>query len=142
MFRQTVRMRAFDQRANELYLSAKMPGLTHMYIGQENVAVGVCKALDQNDYINTAPVAGSDGNFPCFRLRLRYWLDHGNRRRPNSCMTRGNYQVWIATILIGLMFGALLADTFGWFGVDKIPLRPARLLGILLCIIGALLALY
>ena len=35
MFRQMVRIRAFEEQANQLYLSAKMPGLTHMYVGQE-----------------------------------------------------------------------------------------------------------
>jgi acetoin:2,6-dichlorophenolindophenol oxidoreductase subunit alpha len=53
MYRQMLRIRAFDQHANELYLSAKMPGLTHMYIGQEAVAVGVCEALQQDDYITS-----------------------------------------------------------------------------------------
>ena len=41
MYRQMVRIRAFEDNANQLYLSAKMPGLTHMYSGQEAVAVGV-----------------------------------------------------------------------------------------------------
>ena len=31
MYRQMVRIRAFEDQANSLYLSAKMPGLTHMY---------------------------------------------------------------------------------------------------------------
>ena len=39
MYRQMVRIRAFEDNANQLYLSAKMPGLTHMYSGQEAVAV-------------------------------------------------------------------------------------------------------
>ncbi|MBT5574581.1 MAG: ABC transporter substrate-binding protein, partial [Alphaproteobacteria bacterium] len=30
MFKQMVRIRAFEEQANQLYLSAKMPGLTHM----------------------------------------------------------------------------------------------------------------
>ena len=49
MFRQMVRIRAFEEQANQLYLSAKMPGLTHMYVGQEAVAVGICEALTPND---------------------------------------------------------------------------------------------
>ena len=53
MYQQMSKIRAFDESANELYLSAKMPGLTHMYIGQEAVAVGVCEALRQDDYITS-----------------------------------------------------------------------------------------
>ncbi|MGZ4388618.1 MAG: ABC transporter substrate-binding protein, partial [Gaiellaceae bacterium] len=42
MFRRMTLIRLFEEQANELYRSAKMPGLTHLYIGEEAVAVGVC----------------------------------------------------------------------------------------------------
>ena len=41
MYRQMVRIRTFEDNANQLYLDAKMPGLTHMYSGEAAVAVGV-----------------------------------------------------------------------------------------------------
>ncbi|MFQ3184321.1 MAG: TPP-dependent pyruvate/acetoin dehydrogenase alpha subunit [Alteromonas macleodii] len=53
MYRQMVRIRTFEDNANQLYLSAKMPGLTHMYSGQEAVAVGVCEALKVSDKITS-----------------------------------------------------------------------------------------
>lgn len=53
MYRQMVRIRAFEDSANQLYLSAKMPGLTHMYSGQEAVAVGICEALSVDDKITS-----------------------------------------------------------------------------------------
>jgi pyruvate dehydrogenase E1 component alpha subunit len=53
IYRQMVRIRTFEDSANELYLSAKMPGLTHMSSGQEASAVGVCEALDERDYITS-----------------------------------------------------------------------------------------
>ena len=53
MYRQMVRIRAFEDNANQLYLSAKMPGLTHMYSGQEAVAVGICEALTDDDKITS-----------------------------------------------------------------------------------------
>jgi pyruvate dehydrogenase E1 component alpha subunit len=53
MYEQMCKIRAFEENANELYLSAKMPGLTHMYIGEEAIAVGVCEALRQDDYITS-----------------------------------------------------------------------------------------
>ena len=52
-YRQMVRIRAFEDNANELYLQAKMPGLTHMSSGQEASAVGVCEALDERDKITS-----------------------------------------------------------------------------------------
>lgn len=53
MYRQMVRIRSFEDQANQLYLSAKMPGLTHMYSGQEAVAVGICEALTPEDRITS-----------------------------------------------------------------------------------------
>jgi pyruvate dehydrogenase E1 component alpha subunit len=53
MYEQMRRIRTFEERVNELYRSAKMPGLAHLYIGQEAVAVGVCEALRQDDYITS-----------------------------------------------------------------------------------------
>lgn len=52
-YEQMVRIRVFEDNANKLYLSAKMPGLTHMYSGQEAVAVGICEALETTDYITS-----------------------------------------------------------------------------------------
>lgn len=53
MYEQMCKIRAFEEMANELYLTAKMPGLTHMYIGEEAIAVGVCEALRKDDYITS-----------------------------------------------------------------------------------------
>ena len=53
MYDQMMRIRAFEDNANKLYLSGKMPGLTHMYSGQEGVAVGICEALKKTDYITS-----------------------------------------------------------------------------------------
>ncbi len=53
MYQQMAKIRAFELEVNELYLSAKMPGLAHLYIGQEAVAVGVCEALTREDYITS-----------------------------------------------------------------------------------------
>ncbi len=53
MYQQMCKIRAFEEQANELYTSAKMPGLTHLYIGEEAIAVGVCEALRQDDYITS-----------------------------------------------------------------------------------------
>ena len=57
MYRQMVKIRVFEDSANELYLTAKMPGLTHMYSGQEAVAVGICEVLETRDKI-TSPHRG------------------------------------------------------------------------------------
>jgi TPP-dependent pyruvate/acetoin dehydrogenase alpha subunit len=53
MYSQMARIRTFEDNANQLYLSAKMPGLTHMYSGEEAVAVGICEALKVTDKITS-----------------------------------------------------------------------------------------
>src|SRR2546425_11839951 len=61
MYRQMAKIRAFDEQVNELYKSAKMPGLAHLYIGEEAVAVGVCEALRRDDLITST----HRGHGPC-----------------------------------------------------------------------------
>ena len=39
MYEQMTKIRAFEENANELYFSRKMPGLTHLYIGEEATKV-------------------------------------------------------------------------------------------------------
>src|SRR3970040_270037 len=51
--RQMLKIRLFEEQVNQLYLSAKMPGLAHLYIGEEAIAVGVCEALRRDDYITS-----------------------------------------------------------------------------------------
>jgi TPP-dependent pyruvate/acetoin dehydrogenase alpha subunit len=48
-----LKIRLFEEQVNQLYLAAKMPGLAHLYSGQEAVAVGVCEALRADDYITS-----------------------------------------------------------------------------------------
>src|SRR2546421_3354598 len=53
LYRQMVAIRLFEERVNDLYTRALMPGLAHLYIGEEAVAVGVCEALRRDDYITS-----------------------------------------------------------------------------------------
>jgi TPP-dependent pyruvate/acetoin dehydrogenase alpha subunit len=53
MYQQMVKIREFEEKVNELYVNALMPGLAHLYIGEEAVAVGVCEALRRDDYITS-----------------------------------------------------------------------------------------
>ena len=53
MYQQMVKIRLFEEKANALYTSAQMPGIAHLYIGEEAIAVGVCEALRKDDYITS-----------------------------------------------------------------------------------------
>src|SRR5947209_15848104 len=53
MYEQMLTIRIFEEHVNQLYLTARMPGLAHLYSGEEAIAVGVCQALRQEDYITS-----------------------------------------------------------------------------------------
>src|SRR5487761_1015933 len=53
IYRHMYSIRQFEEHANDLYLRALMPGLTHLYEGEEAVAVGICEALRPDDYITS-----------------------------------------------------------------------------------------
>lgn len=52
-YRRMVSIRLFEEQVNELYTRALMPGLAHLYSGEEAVAVGICEALRPDDYITS-----------------------------------------------------------------------------------------
>jgi pyruvate dehydrogenase E1 component alpha subunit len=52
-YRQMVSIRLFEEQVNEVYTRALMPGLAHLYSGEEAVAVGICGALRLDDYITS-----------------------------------------------------------------------------------------
>jgi pyruvate dehydrogenase E1 component alpha subunit len=52
-YRQMVSIRLFEEQVNEVYTRALMPGLAHLYSGEEAVAVGICEALRLDDYITS-----------------------------------------------------------------------------------------
>lgn len=53
LYEQMLTIRTFEEHVNELYRTARMPGLAHLYIGEEAIAVGVCSALRRDDYITS-----------------------------------------------------------------------------------------
>jgi acetoin:2,6-dichlorophenolindophenol oxidoreductase subunit alpha len=53
MYRRMLTIRLFEEQVNDLYTRALMPGLAHLYIGEEAVAAGVCEALRPDDYITS-----------------------------------------------------------------------------------------
>jgi TPP-dependent pyruvate/acetoin dehydrogenase alpha subunit len=53
LYRRMLLIRAFEHQVDELYRRALMPGLTHLYVGEEGVAVGICSALRPDDQITS-----------------------------------------------------------------------------------------
>jgi len=53
MYRKMNEIRYFEEHVWDVYTRGLMPGLAHLYIGEEGVAVGTCAALRDDDYITS-----------------------------------------------------------------------------------------
>ena len=53
MYRKMSEIRLFEEQVWDVYTRGLMPGLAHLYIGEEAVAVGTCTALRDDDYITS-----------------------------------------------------------------------------------------
>ena len=50
MYQDMLKVRYFENKITDLYSKGLMPGLAHLYIGEEAVAVGVCANLTKRDF--------------------------------------------------------------------------------------------
>ncbi len=50
-FREMLLIRRFEEKVEERFRAGELPGFLHVAIGQEGVAVGVCRALEEGDII-------------------------------------------------------------------------------------------
>ena len=53
MYRGMLRIRRFEEQIWNVFTTGLMHGLAHLYIGEEAVAVGICSALREDDYITS-----------------------------------------------------------------------------------------
>ena len=60
-YRRMKTIREFEERLHVEIATGEIPGFTHLYAGQEAVAVGVCAHLDDRDYL----VSTHRGHGPC-----------------------------------------------------------------------------
>jgi TPP-dependent pyruvate/acetoin dehydrogenase alpha subunit len=53
LYKRMLTIRRFEERASRLYAEGEIPGFVHLYAGEEAVAVGVCSALQKDDFITS-----------------------------------------------------------------------------------------
>jgi len=51
ILRKMIEIRLFEERVEKLYREGRIQGPTHLYVGQEAIAVGVIEALDKGDIV-------------------------------------------------------------------------------------------
>lgn len=52
-YKMMYRTRRFEEEVFEFYKRGLMPGLAHLYLGEEAIAVGACETLREDDYIGS-----------------------------------------------------------------------------------------
>lgn len=53
LYRTMTLIREFEVKVREVFRSGAMPGFTHLYVGEEAVAAGVCAHLRREDYVTS-----------------------------------------------------------------------------------------
>ena len=53
LYKSMLTIRRFEERTARLYAEGEVPGFVHLYAGEEAVAVGVCAALQKDDFITS-----------------------------------------------------------------------------------------
>ena len=53
LYQTMLRIRRFEEKVIDLYARQQIPGIVHLYIGEEAVASGVCANLRKDDYITS-----------------------------------------------------------------------------------------
>ncbi|WP_282802934.1 heme-binding protein [Bombella apis] len=66
-YRRMKTIRTFENRLHEDFKAGIVPGFTHLYAGQESVAVGICSHLTDQDQIASRPhLVAVGGGCPIF----------------------------------------------------------------------------
>ena len=95
---QTIRL--FESRISELYARGTIPGLAHLYIGEEAVAAGVCAALRPDDYITSTH--RGHGHVIAKGAELNLMMAELYGRRTGYCKGKGG-SMHIADMNMGIL---------------------------------------
>jgi pyruvate dehydrogenase E1 component alpha subunit len=100
MYRLMLTIRRFEEAINDVYRAGLMPGLAHLYIGEEAVAVGVCEALRTDDYITST----HRGHGHCIAkgCKLNEMMAEVMGRRDGYCRGKGG-SMHIADFDVGML---------------------------------------
>lgn len=100
MYQTMVRIRRFEERVMDMYARQLIPGLAHLYIGEEAVATGVCAALNTDDYITST----HRGHGHCIAKggELKYMMAELFGKVTGYCRGKGG-SMHIANLNLGIL---------------------------------------
>ena len=100
LYQAMLRIRRFEEKVMDLYARQIVPGIVHLYIGQEGVAAGVCANLREDDYITST----HRGHGHCIAKggELRYMMAELYGKATGYCHGKGG-SMHIANIDLGIL---------------------------------------
>jgi len=93
-------IRLFEDRIVDLYARGEIPGLVHLYIGEEAVAAGICAVLREDDYITSTH--RGHGHVIAKGADLRLMMAELFGKRSGYCKGKGG-SMHIADMHIGIL---------------------------------------
>ena len=100
LYKTMVTIRLFEERIQDLYARGLVPGLAHLYIGEEAVATGVCANLRKDDYITSTH--RGHGHVIAKGAELRYMMAELFGKKTGYCKGKGG-SMHIADVGIGIL---------------------------------------
>jgi len=100
LYQAMLRIRRFEEKVMDLYARQIVPGIVHLYIGEEAVAAGVCANLREDDYITST----HRGHGHCIAKggELRYMMAELYGKSTGYCHGKGG-SMHIANIDLGIL---------------------------------------
>jgi pyruvate dehydrogenase E1 component alpha subunit len=100
LYKKMVTIRLFEEKIRDLYARGLVPGLAHLYIGEEAVATGVCANLRREDYITSTH--RGHGHVIAKGAQLKYMMAELFGKKTGYCKGKGG-SMHIADVDIGIL---------------------------------------
>ena len=94
------KIRRFEETIEKHFLAGEIPGFTHLYIGEEAVATGVCQTLTDKDYIESTH--RGHGHCVAKGANLNAMMAEIYGKKTGSCRGKGG-SMHIADFSVGML---------------------------------------
>jgi TPP-dependent pyruvate/acetoin dehydrogenase alpha subunit len=100
LYRIMLKIRLFEERIRDDYATGTVPGLVHLYIGEEAIAAGVCANLTKDDFITSTH--RGHGHLIAKGGELRYMMAELYGKKSGYCKGKGG-SMHIADVDLGIL---------------------------------------
>jgi len=100
MLRTMITIRLFEEKIVDMYARGIVPGLAHLYVGEEAVASGVCANLTKEDYITSTH--RGHGHVIANGAEIKYMMAELFGKKTGYCKGKGG-SMHIADVEIGIL---------------------------------------